>query len=367
MKKSILLLFICFFFTHLAHAQHFTGDMTLVNSNTAVFTVTPRGADITGKISLFEFCLRWDDFFGNGFTFTSITNNTADFPGLSITTLNNNITDSGYNNQYFGFTGLTGSARTYVQDSAYEVFRVTLGGSIPAAFQMVADNQSGPYHFTVTGEDDTDYTPQSVNPFTGITDSLGSLFFKTYTYSILSVGLTSFSGTVTDCNARLIWTTSAEMRDNRFEIQQNINGSGFTALKAIPGSGASGNLAYITTVPMQPGQNYFRLKIISPGGQEQYSDIISLKNACGNSFQVQAAPNLVTGGMACLLVTAGTVSTLEIWVTDMAGHPVKQFVQRVAAGTSRIQLPVTGLPGGPYIITVNSSGNGRITQKIFIQ
>lgn len=367
MKKSILPLFICLFFLRPAQAQYFTTNMTVENSTTAVFSIRPEGGDITGKISMAEFCLRWNNLFGNGFAFSSITGNTTDFPGININTTNNDIPDSGYHNQHFVFTGLTTTAKTYTRDSVYEVFRVTLGGSIPPSFEMVANNESGPYHFTLLGEDDADYTPHSVNPFYGLTDSLGSFFYKTYIYSILTLGLQSFEATVNDCIAQFNWVTATESEGSYFELQQSRDGANFYTIKTIPATGNLNGSDYQTTVPLQTGLSYFRLKITDPNDRDKFSEIIALKSKCGRVFMTQVSPNPVVGKTVNVSVTVAGECPLEIIISDITGRPVKQYKQHAAAGINNISLPLPALNAGQYMITVHSAGYGSTTQKIFIR
>lgn len=367
MKRSILPLFICFFFIRPAMAQHFTANMFIENSTTAVFTIRPEGGDITGKISMMEFCLRWSNLFGNGFTFNSITNNTTDFPGMDITSTNNDITDSGFHNQHFVFSGLTTTEKTYNRDSVYEVFRVTIGGNIPPAFDLVANNTSGPYYFTVLGEGVADFTPHSVKPFNGLTDSAGSLFYQTYIYSILTLGLHSFQATVNDCMAQFTWVTATESEGSYFELQQSRDGASFYTIKTIPATGNPNGSDYQATVPLQAGASYFRLKIVDPNDRDKFSEIIALKSKCNRIFLAQVSPNPATGKMINVSVTMAEESNLEIIVSDINGRPVKKHSQHAPAGTNNIQLPLPVLNAGQYMLTVYSARYGSTTQKIFIR
>lgn len=368
MKTIFLPILVCLFFINPLKAQHFVGDMTLTEGNTAVFTVKPQGGDITGMISVLEYYLRWEESFGNSFTFSNIVNNTTDFPGMNIVTVNNDVTDAGNNNQHFAFVGLTSSSKTYVQDSTYEVFRVTIGGTIPAAFHLVANNQTGvPYYFTVQGDGGADYTPYGTSPFVNPTDSAGAFYYKTYMYSILSVDLISFKGTAVDCSAQLRWVTGGEIPGTNFEIQHSKNGLDFTTIKIVPGVGALYGYEYTSTVPMVPGKNFFRLNMVSINDHERYSDIIKISNTCSGIFVIQAAPNPVTGGFANLLVTIDAESSLDIQLMDITGRQIKQYARQVNSGINKIQLPLPKLAGGQYIISIRSAGNEKATQKIFVQ
>lgn len=368
MKKNFLPILVCLFFIQPLRAQHFVGDMSFADGNTAVFTIKPQGGDITNMISVVEYYMRWDESFGNNFTFSSIVNNTTDFPGINVVTANNDVTDAGFNNQHFSFTGLTTTTKTYVQDSTYEVFRVTVSGTIPPAFHLVANNQTGvPYYFTVRGDGGTDYTPYDISPFVNPTDSAGAFYYKTYMYSILSVGLISFNGTISDCNAHLNWVTASETPGGRFEVQQSRDGGRFNTVKTIQASGNPNGYDYHTSVPLLSGYNYFRLKIINGLDREEYSQIILLKSDCSGIYMLQAAPNPVVGGIANLLVTVGDESDLDIRLLDLSGKFIKQYSRHIGSGTSKVQLELPKITAGQYFITIFSPGRGKTTQKIFVQ
>jgi hypothetical protein len=352
------------------NAQYFIGDI-IFNGNVAIFTIKPQGGDITGHISIVKYFIRWEKSQGNNFTFSSIINNTSDFPDLYITTENNEVMDSSYYNQQFSFMGLTTPSRTYINGTTYELFRTTLGGSIPSTFDLVANNSAGPpYYFAVQGDGSADYSAYVVSPFVNPTDSNGTFFYKTFSLEPLPVTLKSFTGKAIDCKALLTWTTSSEINSKHFEIEQSSDGINFTTASIVAAAGnTGGDQAYSKLLPLSSAANFYRLKSVSFDDKPKYSNVVLLKgkDCIDRSFKIQVIPNPVTNHELNMLLTLPEQDNLDIKIINMAGSLVAQFRQSVNTGTSLLKFQLPRYTTGQYMVCVQSPNNGIITQKIIVE
>ncbi len=369
MKKLYLFVFIILFSFTKINAQYFVGDVTL-SGNVAIFSVKPQGGNITGKIAVLEYYLRWATTEGNSFTFTNFINNDTDFPGMDMLTTNNDATDPGYNNQHFVFVGLT-ATKTYLDGVSYEVFRVTLGGVIPAQFQLVADNTTYlPYYFNVAGDGAIEYSPKIVNAFVGGTNGGGDFWYKSISLTPLAIKLTSFSGTVADCNANLVWTTTNEVNNDHFEIQYSSDAINFETLATVASSTNSSDAGYKKSVPLASAFNYYRLKIVSKSNETEYSNIILLRDKnCSNitEMAVLVTPNPVINHEIRMQVTMPKADNLDIQVTELSGKVMGQYTRKVIAGKNQVIIQLPLVASSQYIVSIHSGNNGHTEQKIFVE
>lgn len=96
--------------------------------------------------------------------------------------------------------------------------------------------------------------------------------------NVIPVTLTSFTGEYKNGNTSLEWKTENEINNNRFEIEQSINGRDFTKV----GTVAAGNAALhtksyqFTHINPAAGNNFYRLKQIDNDGKYTFSNTIRI-------------------------------------------------------------------------------------------
>jgi endonuclease I len=166
---------------------------------------------------------------------------------------------------------------------------------------------------------------------------------------IVPVTLTSFTGTLRNNTAVLVWTATQETNFKTYEIERSTNGVTFEKIGSVEGH----NLAnYGFTDQRLPQKNviFYRLKMLDIDGKFQYSNIIALKlnNDFSNAF---VYPNPAKGTLNIQLFAALTVKS-NVQVTDITGRLVKR--QTAAQGELNIPLDVQELAPGRYFIKISN-------------
>lgn len=76
----------------------------------------------------------------------------------------------------------------------------------------------------------------------------------------------------------LRWATASERDNEYFEIQKSANGTVFTPLGTVSGTGNSHNISRYSFIDRSPasGANYYRIKQVDTDGTSSYSDVLVL-------------------------------------------------------------------------------------------
>jgi len=169
------------------------------------------------------------------------------------------------------------------------------------------------------------------------------------------VTLLSFKGERQGSFNKLEWTTSSEVNNSGFELQRSADGQSFSKIAFIESKSANGNstttLSYSFN-DLKPllGSGFYRLRQLDKDGRYTYSNVVLLKGARTTELLlVNVYPN-PANNLLNALVTAPAAGEVSIIMTDLSGKAVLKQKAWLSAGDNRIQLPVTALASGSYLI-----------------
>lgn len=182
----------------------------------------------------------------------------------------------------------------------------------------------------------------------------------TTTPSVLPVELNFFEATTSSEAVDLNWTTGSEINNDYFEVQKSINGTDFETIEVITGQGSTVLTTDYSFTDYTPnnGTNYYRLMQVDFDGTSTYSSIQIAKITTATTFK--AYPNPATNHLVIANMPQETVNYIKIF------NNYGQVVIEKVANTSFINLSVSHLKAGSYIIAVNSNSN-TLTEKLIIQ
>ena len=147
-------------------------------------------------------------------------------------------------------------------------------------------------------------------------------------------------------------------KDARFELEKSTDGLRYTLLAALAGSETSRFYNY-TDNELAPGVNYYRLKATDEAGAVTYSRVATVINADGEQLRVSLSPN-PAGSQAMLVITAAKNTTMQFSIISSSGVVMRQWQQRVLAGTQTMATDLQALPAGVYQLLGRGEG-GRVT------
>ncbi|WP_153797114.1 T9SS type A sorting domain-containing protein [Foetidibacter luteolus] len=236
--------------------------------------------------------------------------------------------------------------------------------------QAWAPNENGPEISGAYGTDADYWGYPGIYSIPSVKGS-GAYFTKANTQRILPVKLTGFSAVPHACSMVISWSTSEELRNSHYEIEQSSNGRNFTALHKIASRNNPLGSQYSYTQPkVTAGSWYYRLKITDKDGNSYYSNVISAHSQCmaGNQQALTAYPNPIrkneTLKIAYLLPPG--YKKAQLIMTDMPG---KALLTKQVNGTGMETLTYTTintdmLPAGTYFLRLISTGWASNTVKI---
>ncbi len=171
----------------------------------------------------------------------------------------------------------------------------------------------------------------------------------------LPVTITKFAG-VKQANQNLLtWTTASEQNNKGFELQRSADGVNYSTLTFVNSKAINGNsnttldYTFTDTKPFV-GNSYYRLKQLDKDGKESLSQVVLLKGTKGTQLDITSIyPNPTTSQLN-VIMSAPSRDKVTIVITDVAGKVLVQKIVNVISGDNGIQLDVSKLASGTYIM-----------------
>ncbi len=169
------------------------------------------------------------------------------------------------------------------------------------------------------------------------------------------VTITSFKGEKRGLQNWLTWTTATEQNNKGFELQRSADGVNYSTLSFVNSKAINGNsnttldYTFTDTKPFA-GNSYYRLKQVDHDGKESLSQVLLLKGTKGTQLDITSIyPNPTTSQLN-VLMSAPLRDKVTILITDVAGKVLVQRLVNVVPGDNSLQLDVSKLASGTYIM-----------------
>ena len=174
-----------------------------------------------------------------------------------------------------------------------------------------------------------------------------SPFAVTSLNAALPLRLVQFTASKQGGTGLLQWQTTNEVATKEFVVQYSTNGSAFTGIGVIAANNRPGtNNYHFTDNNLQPGNNYYRVKMTDSDGQFSFSDTRIVKMETAGSIRLFPNP-------AHQFVTiSGLTANGSLELLTMDGKLLEHFI---TTGSSLL-INVNKLAGGIYIIQYRNHG-----------
>lgn len=201
-----------------------------------------------------------------------------------------------------------------------------------------------------------------IDPDNRIINNTGTINFG----GVLPVSITNWQATKNkDCVAAISWTAQYEVPGISYTIQTSKDGFAFSDLADIPGKLASTAHYEYNFQMTESGLYYIRIRLNEANGNNSFSEFMVLNNDCLFSDNLSIQPNPAIDRIQ-LTITSGESSVKEISILDMSGSVIYKRKENIHAGINQINIPVSFLPKGSYILSCISS-SGTAMRKRFIK
>jgi hypothetical protein len=183
----------------------------------------------------------------------------------------------------------------------------------------------------------------------------------------LDLDILSFKGRNENNNAILYWTTSKEEEPMKYEIQKSKDGSRFTTIGEVTGSGNPGseinNYSFTDPALLDNTLSWYRIKAIKVHDDKyKYTRVIQLIGDKAG-LQIASLINPFKSQVKFDLIT-GDDGLVQVEVIDQYQHILKSGNYNILKGKNTISISNTdNLPAGFYILRV-ISGTDVINRKI---
>ena len=186
---------------------------------------------------------------------------------------------------------------------------------------------------------------------------------------VLKCDIITFKAVLQNQSVQLDWTALCRQEVDYFIVQRSTDKVSFTDIEVVKGKPVLNEIdAYsgkddISTI--KPDVIYYRLKAVMQNGETSVSNIISVRRANRKGTIVQVYPNPVHDQLQ-LSVNAATSFTVQIYILDENGKPVKKYTESILPGNNIFTYSETrNLPNGAYYLRINL-GEQLITQKFSV-
>lgn len=153
----------------------------------------------------------------------------------------------------------------------------------------------------------------------------------------------------------LNWKTANEDNTSYYEIEYSKNGVGFTALGKVNAKGSNNNYTF-THLQLQPGRNYYRLKMTDRDGTFEYSPIRMV--AFSSNVAISLHPSPAKDYMTFQL-SAANKTDFQVLVLSLEGK-VLQTLKIKNTDAHQQQINVSSLAKGFYLLKVSSNEDNSV-------
>ena len=189
---------------------------------------------------------------------------------------------------------------------------------------------------------------------------------------VVPVTLLSFKGERKGTVNQLEWSTATEINNTGFELQRSADGINFSKLAFIKNKSENGNsstrlnYSFSDENPLAAA-SYYRLKQIDKDGRSTVSNIVAIKGLKPYTLAlVNVYPNPAKDNLNISLISP-KADKVTLIITDITGKIVERKTVQLSTGDNTLQLNVTNLTQGSYMIKAVCADGCETTIKKFVK
>jgi hypothetical protein len=236
----------------------------------------------------------------------------------------------------------------------------------------------GNYALMIDSDGDGDFTTGTLSVFYATSSSGKQINFSGVTlndntvFSIITQKAASslpatwlgFTAEAVNGNGVLNWKTSEEINVDYYAVEHSTDGLNFNVIGIQHAYNSMGINDYnYTQQSLSAGTHYYRIRRVDRDGVYKYSDVKAIKISGVSAIQIR--PNPVVGSTLTLAVSIQQSAPTSIQVVTMDGKVVMRNNTKLVQGLNTINLNVSDIPTGIYLVQIQLSG--EVITKKFIR
>jgi hypothetical protein len=184
--------------------------------------------------------------------------------------------------------------------------------------------------------------------------------------TVLPIKLSSFTGKSELNGAQLSWTTSSEKNNNHFEVLRSTDGTQFSKIGQVAGSGNSDAALNYSFLDRNAaiGANYYKLNQVDNNGtSEEFGPVVVTLN--GQAAAISVYANKASGQINVnVFANKGGEGVLNVY--DAGGKVIAKQNVSLQAGNNQISLNSQNAGAGLHIVSLTFAGE-TLTKKFIFQ
>lgn len=258
--------------------------------------------------------------------------------------------------------GATGVQPTGVKISIYKVSSCPSAGAfpVPIEYQTFKDNVTLPVVSGLTANSTYLIAVDGIQ-------NTKAVFDIEFTGTSLPVQSTDLNGTIVGDNNELTWTTDPSFEVGQMVLERSEDGVNYEELQEIVGSTQQQSGQYSDTDPF-PGANYYRMRVESPTGTIQYSEVVTLNRSDNGGLLVNLSTNAAFSQLTVEIITDNNeFGTYGATIVNSLGQQVLSERYTVSTRRHVENISLRNLAKGIYYIQVFGKNGGKIKAAAFMK
>jgi hypothetical protein len=180
--------------------------------------------------------------------------------------------------------------------------------------------------------------------------------------ALLPIGGVQLTGAIVGADNQLTWRNNDETNISSYQLQ--VSKDGYTDFRNIGNTETASQQIQYSQLDEQPIlQAYYRLRILRPNGDIDFSNIVFLqRNEQSNQF-FWVFPN-PTNQLIQVEFHASSAQNVSITITDMLGRTVQSIDVEAGEGRNRQTLDLQNLSSAMYIVSLHAANYTHIEKII---
>lgn len=196
---------------------------------------------------------------------------------------------------------------------------------------------------------------------TGLTNIVINELTLANTSSPLPIVFSLFNSTCIDGGVKLSWTTAQEINSKNYNIEKSTDGTNWQAIAVVAAANNSNaERNYTFTDYKALNNSFYRITENDLDGSQTLSSTI--KSSCSGTETFAIHPNPVKQ-ILFVGINVPELMPVQLQLYDVKGTLVKQLQTNLLKGNNDLQLNMSGLTKGIYILNA-TWGNNSKTSKV---
>ncbi|MCH8319187.1 MAG: T9SS type A sorting domain-containing protein [Bacteroidetes bacterium] len=162
------------------------------------------------------------------------------------------------------------------------------------------------------------------------------------------------------------WTTASEINNDYFELEHSSDALNWQKIATIQGSGSSNEMLNYNFYDEHPydDHTYYRLKQVDFDGSYEYSNIVVVSKTDFIDI-ISIFPN-PSKDLINVIISSSIETNVSLFVVDISGKKVYDFKNKIKSGQNFININISNLASGEYIVNIVSESGQEKSSKNFV-